>query len=526
MVARRLVPKAAIGVVLATVVAGSSFAIAVPASAQDPAACEPQPTPYSVDLSVTPTSVEVGEEVELEVTVTDATGAAVTCGAAELRLSGGGTVPARASAEFQEPPPLAFFVDVFEPRHPLAPSRFRVEEPGNYDFGACVTQPDGTESCSPVEVILAFCDIYGTEGADSISRFTPDLPAGKFSICLLGGDDSFFGQDDLDAPDQQRSIFVSGGSGDDFFSIQNVTGSGSDRRPYHHTFIGGAGGDVTGRGVSNLVPFSGYRLPTHVGDWTAFAVRPPDEVSGSDSLNLPFPGGIGIGGADNDTLKGGPNGPNGLFGQYDYQPFADSLAAGAWPAETESAVATEYLGLGLDDDDTILGGEFVDIAEGGSGIDTITILGGSDMAVGDVILLPDGRVPFFNFIRFGPDLINAGSNQAGATPEQIFGDFASGGVFVGRVPAGFQGDVPAVDGGDDTLIGEGGRQRLVGQSGNDKLTGGGGNDSLNGGAGNDVLKGSAGSDVLTAGAGADRLEGGAGNDRCAGGAGADRQTSC
>lgn len=496
-----------------------AVAITVPASARQEQ-CPAQPTPYSVTLSVTLTNVEVGDEVEIEVSATDAAGAPVTCGVAVVRVSGGGSKPARASAGLQE---LEWAGAVI--LRLLEPMPIEYEEPGDYDLSACVEQPDGTDACSSATQVTAFCDVYGTEGVDSISRYTPQLSIGINTFCLLGGNDTFSLQDDLDAPDQQRSVFVSGGDGDDYMSWQYVTGAGSDERPYHYTFIGGGGDDQTGRGVIDLQRFSGYVPPTQVGDWTWPAFRPPRSVPGNDTLRLPVLGGSGIGGPGNDVLLGGENGPNHLSGQWESATFPDSLAAGAWRAEDESAVAAGYLHLDLPDFDTITGGDRADVVEGGSDDDNITLGNGTDGGVGDVWLFPNGRMPFLDNVRFGNDVINVGSNPPDGPLEEFFGDTFAGGVFVGRFSTSQDGSASA-EGGDDTLIGGGGEQKLDGQAGNDKLTGGAGDDKLLGGAGSDVLKGSAGSDVLSAGAGQDVLDGGKGDDRCAGGTGQDKQSGC
>lgn len=520
MVRGRFVPKAAIGVLLATVVAGSSFAIVVPASAQDPG-CVPQPTPYNVNMSVTPAQVEVGEDVGMSVTVTDATGAPVDCGTVGIRVSGGGTVPTRTAARVQDGSSEAylFFLPIVlgsNEAHIEVP----VQEPGNYQLEACVEHPEGGASCSTPGALAAKCDVYGTMGNDSISMFAPEIRANlTTSVCLLDGDDEFFLQDDLDAA-QRDPLNISMGNGNDFFSPQHVTGQGPDNRPFPYVLYGGSGNDQTGRSLTDLQLFSGY-LPVELFmDWHYPGVWPVTARPGDDIARGPILGALIEGGPGSDRLEGGANGPNKMYGHYS---FINVQEHGVNPADR---TFFQYGYFDMPDQDTITGGNHNDVVEGGFDIDIIELLGGRDEAVGDIWILPTRTIPDLVGVLFGGDNINAGSNPSTAKPESVFGDIAAGGVFVGRVPAGFQGDVPAVDGGDDTLIGEGGRQRLNGQSGNDKLTGGGGNDNLIGGAGNDVLKGSAGSDVLTAGAGRDVLDGGKGDDRCAGGPGADRQTSC
>ncbi|WP_187336596.1 beta strand repeat-containing protein [Novosphingopyxis iocasae] len=71
---------------------------------------------------------------------------------------------------------------------------------------------------------------------------------------------------------------------------------------------------------------------------------------------------------------------------------------------------------------------------------------------------------------------------------------------------------PALDGADDSIIGNGGDDTLNGGSGNDTITGDAGDDSLMGAAGNDSINGGEGNDLLNGGTGADTMTGGAGDD--------------
>ncbi|MCK6452522.1 MAG: VCBS domain-containing protein, partial [Alphaproteobacteria bacterium] len=70
----------------------------------------------------------------------------------------------------------------------------------------------------------------------------------------------------------------------------------------------------------------------------------------------------------------------------------------------------------------------------------------------------------------------------------------------------------AINGSDDTIVGDGGNNLLSGTGGRDTIQGLGGNDTLDGLGGADLLQGGDGNDVLTGGAGADTLQGATGND--------------
>ncbi len=87
------------------------------------------------------------------------------------------------------------------------------------------------------------------------------------------------------------------------------------------------------------------------------------------------------------------------------------------------------------------------------------------------------------------------------------GDYADGGAGDDRLAMG-DGDDTALGGaGADQLLGEAGDDRMFGAEGDDLLSGGAGDDTLFGGAGDDLLSGGAGHDLLVGGDGNDTLSG-------------------
>jgi Ca2+-binding RTX toxin-like protein len=117
---------------------------------------------------------------------------------------------------------------------------------------------------------------------------------------------------------------------------------------------------------------------------------------------------------------------------------------------------------------TILGGDNVDVKNGGAENDTIRLFGDDDVGNG-----------------------NGGNDY-------ITGDL-----------------------GDDTLNGNDGNDKLFGGPGADLLDGWAENDTINGGGGADVIFGDSGNDYLLGGAGNDKIDAHAGNDTLRGGTGRD-----
>jgi Ca2+-binding RTX toxin-like protein len=128
--------------------------------------------------------------------------------------------------------------------------------------------------------------------------------------------------------------------------------------------------------------------------------------------------------------------------------------------------------------DTVHGSVDNDSIHGGDGIDVLNGYDGNDGLYGDA----------------GDDVLSGGNGE----------DWLDGGI------------------GDDDLYGGNNDDWLTGQAGDDYMEGGSGNDVLVGGAGADTMFGQAGDDQFFGEDGIDVMDGGAGNDRLWGGAGNDR----
>ncbi|PPB79546.1 hemolysin type calcium-binding protein, partial [Albidovulum inexpectatum] len=195
---------------------------------------------------------------------------------------------------------------------------------------------------------------------------------------------------------------------------------------------------------------------------------------------------------------------------------------------------------GSTENDSLQGGDWQDIMDGGKGNDTIVGFGGSDVIHGgygaDSILGDDGDDLIWGGL--GADTIRGGLNQ-----DQLHGDDGAdllygdagfdtihggagadsiwGGAQADLLYGGTDNDVLFGEAGVDNIYGEDGADRMFGGSENDWMWGGTGNDLMRGGTQEDRLYGEDGDDVIYGEAGFDRLEGGAGNDTLWGGAQAD-----
>jgi Ca2+-binding RTX toxin-like protein len=228
---------------------------------------------------------------------------------------------------------------------------------------------------------------------------------------------------------------------------------------------------------------------------------------------------------------------------------------------TDFTTSAFRLGAG---DDTLNASYFVNggnIADGGAGIDTVT-LGGSLTPVfapynGPIAInLTAAFVNFERAIILSPEtavaVAGAANDVAGSAVQFTIttndANVAAGVNFLVDASAltstvtglGADGEIggtganadtstfstltfdgSAETNGSFTVLGGGGNDVITGGALGDTLSGNGGNDILNGGAGADTLNGGDGNDTLNGGAGADVLDGGAGNDFIRGGAGFD-----
>jgi subtilisin-like proprotein convertase family protein len=212
-----------------------------------------------------------------------------------------------------------------------------------------------------------------------------------------------------------------------------------------------------------------------------------------------------------------------------------------------SADAVFTLGIGTDQDDTLVGAAFdetlygmqgddrmwagagdvgADSYYGGSGDDIIGVGAGNDLAVGeggdDALFGGAGDDTLVGgFWENGSaNAVGGGHNElwAGSGDDVIHG--ANGNDAIG---GGADSDIIYGYAGNDVLYAGGGAvaDTLDGGAGQDTLFGGGGDDMLSGGGGNDLIFNGAGSDTATGGDGDDTLWGGGGDDLLTGGTGAD-----
>jgi len=158
-------------------------------------------------------------------------------------------------------------------------------------------------------------------------------------------------------------------------------------------------------------------------------------------------------------------------------------------------------------------GAVIENAFGGSGNDTITGNGASNLLEGN-----DGADSISG--GAGQDSLNGGHGNDTLRGEQGF-DLLNGGDGDDLLDGGAQADNLYGDAGNDTLMGGAGNDRLFGGTGNDLLQGGEGHDLLRGDQGEDTLEGGDGNDRIYGGVGFDLLRGGDGDDYLDGGAQAD-----
>ncbi|XZF61963.1 MAG: calcium-binding protein [Gloeotrichia echinulata DVL01] len=146
---------------------------------------------------------------------------------------------------------------------------------------------------------------------------------------------------------------------------------------------------------------------------------------------------------------------------------------------------------------------------GTSGNDIITVPGGDNTLDNYSILGVDGNDTIIG--GGGNDKILGGNDNdsisGGNGNDNLIGDLGDDTIFGGD--------------GNDNIFGGIGTDRLFGDSGNDLIFAGLGNDYLDGGAGDDRLEATVGNNVLYGGDGNDSLTGGADNDQLFGGLGSD-----
>ena len=272
--------------------------------------------------------------------------------------------------------------------------------------------------------------LRGLEGNDLLTGGTgDDLLVGNQGDDILrggGGNDTIDGGEGNDA--------LNGGGGNDILNGQ----SGND-------FFVGIGGTDT------IIGGTGFDTNSFQGIGFGVTARVNDDGTGTaeyGSVNETFTGIESLVGSSNDDLL---------------------IATGSRNTQL----------LGLDGDDTLVGGFGDDVLIGGAGNDLLNARSGNDLIFGGL----------------GNDTINAGDGD----------DFANGNE------------------GDDSIAGGAGNDRLAGSEGNDQLFGSEGLDFLFGGLGDDGIFGGDDDDELRGGEGDDLIIGGLGTDLIVGGEGDDQE---
>ncbi|UTW56215.1 calcium-binding protein [Kordiimonas sp. SCSIO 12610] len=272
---------------------------------------------------------------------------------------------------------------------------------------------------------------------------TLDGGGGNDTVDGGDGNDSLSGGDGVDT--------VRGGAGNDRIDA----GTGDD-------FVsGGTGDDTVAAGTGNDAVFAG------AGDM------------GDD---------VFVGGEGRDTLGGGAG---------------NDLLVG------DGASSTSLSGLGvgdtgLDDRDTIFGGDGDDTLLGGGFDDT-----SGDGTYDDGEAVTTGTEANTLYAGTGADLVIGASGNdtigGGLGDDTLNGGDGDDTFYGGRGDGTDTGFNDVINGGDgnDTIFSSGGRDLVNGGDGDDELFSGGAVDTVDGGAGNDTIYGGGDDDLFTGGTGAD-----------------------
>ena len=339
-----------------------------------------------------------------------------------------------------------------------------------------------------------------------------------------------------------------GGMGDDQLS----GGAGNDR------LIGGPGGDALdgGSGAADIASYAGSPAGVHIDLRTSFTGNVDDRpaIRGGDAEGDTVTG-IEVlwGSAFGDVLYGS-HAPNMLFGNAGDDRIKgfegnDLLRGGADNDELGDDVLEEG-------NDTLYGGEGVDLLEGGPGNDWLFGGMGEDVlkgGPGDDMLEggmgadeldggmhdKNGDVASYTMSDMAVTIDLSNANMAdGSVIDPRKGPYAKGGDADGDTFMGIENVRGSMH--DDMIMGSNAQDmteatatvsampnersvenRLYGNMGDDTLMGGAGNQWLWGGKGDDVLEGGENNDRLMGNMGDDMLRGDEGNDTLIGGPGAD-----
>lgn len=322
--------------------------------------------------------------------------------------------------------------------------------------------------------------LFGNSGNDSLS--------GSYDNDTLSGG---FGNDKIDGGDGIDWLRETGNFNYRLTNTALTGGLGTD------TLLSIERASLTGGSSSNSinagkVGFGAVQLQGGGGDDTLIGGSRNDVLDGgnqNDYIN---------GGSGSDTLSGG-NGNDILQGNYGQDRIDGGFGIDLLQEAGDSNFVLSNTRLASKfGRDTLVGIERASL-RGGAGDNS---LAAADFSLGKVFLYGERGDDSIQGGRYG-DLLNGGDGE----------DVIWGGPGHDDIRGNDHGDL---------LLGQLGRDTLRGDLGNDDLYGGPQTDRLYGGYGNDSLNGQEGNDTLWGGSGRDTLMGGTGHDRLYGGEGADK----
>jgi Ca2+-binding RTX toxin-like protein len=374
---------------------------------------------------------------------------------------------------------------------------------------------------------------------------------------------------------------ISGGAGDDYlvgrFGNDYLDGGdGYDRAGYYQTnpALGGVTVSLLLQGQAQYTGSQGWDTLISIEylSGTPFA----DVLTGDANDNIlwgssSYIDGVGLSGANNDTLDGGDGndllvagiGDQMLIGGNGIDTVSFTQNTGDDPAISISLAlqgSAQDTGQGLwtltgienlsggNDSDALTGDDNANILAGNSGNDYLSGGDGDDSLYGDGWITADthgtggsGPITLFSDVSAdfgyaaGDDLLDGGAGNdqlfGGAGNDQLLGgagddlldggdgrDLANYGPAPGPVFVDLTAGTATGADGNDTLVGI---EDVLGSNYDDILTGDGGYNVLNGAGGDDILYGAGGDDTVMDGEGNDQLFGQDGNDQLIGGIGDD-----
>lgn len=305
--------------------------------------------------------------------------------------------------------------------------------------------------------------------------------------------------------------YVDGGSGDDRLSVVNELGSAFGG-------VSTVGFEEAADGISGMLDgYLGNNLSYSGIEHFSFL----DLNEGADHLQTGRGNDSLIAGGGNDTIDSGAG--------------ADTVDGGAgidlWYADQSETITPITIDLNgfsdLPNGGSVVNFEAFRLSTG-AGNDTLIghqFLSGSNYQQSDSVTSGAGNDQIKLWLG-GDDTVNGGS---GIDTLSVLNGLGLGGISLHGLTQSGDGWSGLIDGylghnihftGIDRLVYSdlsNGHDSIAGLALSDEIDAGGGNDTVNGGAGNDTLIGGSGNDILKGDAGFDRLEGGSGADTMEGG---------